>query len=377
MKLGKSILLAILLLCYGSSGYTATRTIDMASIVNCISQYEAVIKKISFSYWYGLSVKERYVDPFVEEMKAKERRIEAQTERQQSSKENTSTSTPINMGVLGLVLLIIISLAIYALRFEDKKFRQMNGLPSREESCNKYQNVQQAQFAAEQGDAAAQTALGQMYYDGLITPQDFKQAYVWFSVATVMGSVAAKKFRDQTVEKLTPAGLEAAQTQATKFFEMYGTKQIQTESEQSLDDTSDVEKKFNEATYVVEKSSEVVVPVQELNSTTEKKSFYRKLLQGDYSLAMTFWVYFFLFNSAISLVQLFLVTQGSAFFLFGSCIAIWWMFSTVLGTIRAALKYNGLRVWSILAIVAVITNAISLLVYTYFIADFLSNMSYQ
>ena len=46
MKLGKSILLAILLLCYGSSGYTATRTINMVSIVTDASQYETVIKKI-------------------------------------------------------------------------------------------------------------------------------------------------------------------------------------------------------------------------------------------------------------------------------------------------------------------------------------------
>ena len=64
MKLGKSILLAILLLCYGSSGYTATRTIDMVSVVTDASQYEPVIKKILRIGWYGLSVELKYIDPW-------------------------------------------------------------------------------------------------------------------------------------------------------------------------------------------------------------------------------------------------------------------------------------------------------------------------
>lgn len=235
---------------------------------------------------------------------------------------------------------------------------------SREEvSCDKYKNVQQVQSSAEQGDVDAQIVLGRMYYDGLNIPQDFKQAYVWFSVAAATGSITAKKLRDQAAVKLTSNGLEIAQAQANKLFEGNFAERVQNRSIQHYND-------------VVHLSDYPNVDRQ-LYSTPEREGFYNKLIHGDLSLPMTFWVYFSLCNGAISLIQFFLVTQGPAFFLFGSCIAIWWMFSTVLGTIRSAFKYNGLKVWSILAIFVVLTNAISLLVYTYFIADFLSNMSYQ
>lgn len=361
MKLGKSILLAILLLCYGSSGYTATRTINMVSIVTDASQYETVIKKILRIGWYGLSAELKYIDPWAHVGSGRSKsdtRIEQLQSRENDKGMDAKT---IGNGVIGVAFAILVFLLLWALRFEDKKFRQMNGLPSREESCNKYQNVQQAQSGAEQGDVDAQIVLGRIYYDGLNTPQDFKQAYVWFSVAAATGSITAKKLRDQTAVKLTANSLEIAQAQANKLFE--GAKQVQNRSLQHYNDVAHL--------------SDYPNVDRQLYSAPEREGFYNKLIHGDLSLPMTFWVYFFLCNGAISLVQFFLVTQGPAFFLFGSCIAIWWMFSTVLGTIRAALKYNGLKVWSILAVVAVLTNAISLLVYTYFIADFLSNMSYQ
>ena len=168
----------------------------ITSIADGISQYEAVIKKISFSYLYVLSAKERYVDPLAE---ARHRRENAQVEQQQS-KDNISTitgpltSSPahIDMRVLGLILLIVVSLALYAIKQPSRATSSKSNEPLKEKEVDVgYEGIQQAQVEAEQGNVAAQIVLGQMYYDGQGTPQDFKQAYIWFSVATAMGSLPA------------------------------------------------------------------------------------------------------------------------------------------------------------------------------------------
>ena len=58
-----------------------------------------------------------------------------------------------------------------------------------------------------------------MYYMGQGVPQDYKQAFVWISVAAASdGKAETMKERDSAAEKLTPKALEEAQQMATALF---------------------------------------------------------------------------------------------------------------------------------------------------------------
>lgn len=373
MNLGKSILLSILLLCYGASGYASTRTIDMVSIVTDSSQCETVIKKILRIGWYGLSAELKYIDPWAH-VGSKRSKSETQIEQPQSLEDNTSTPIQIDTRALGLVLLIILSLAICVLQYSYNK--SSNDAPSKgdehfkeKESDVRYDDIQRAQMAAENGNVVAQTVLGQMYYDGQIIPQDFKQAYIWFSVATAMGSLPAKKLRDQAIEKLTPESIEAAQAQATKFFESLTSKKTQAEYEPDLEEITTEEKELNNAPHKVTKLNKSVTSVKELPNTTEQKTFYKTLLNGDYSLTRTFWVYFLLFNGCLSLlIQTIPIFESLPVFVMSFCIVIWWQISTIIGTIRSAIKYKGPKIWSVMAIAITAINGLFACVYAYVVA---------
>lgn len=64
---------------------------------------------------------------------------------------------------------------------------------------------------AEQGDLNAQYDLGMMYKSGLGVPQNYKLAYIWFSLAAAKGHKDAVKRRDITEKKLGPQQLSEAQ----------------------------------------------------------------------------------------------------------------------------------------------------------------------
>ena len=67
---------------------------------------------------------------------------------------------------------------------------------------------------AEQGDVIDQYDLGVMYYFGTDVPQDYKQAYIWFSVAVTNGYDDAAVKRDKAALELTPDALTEAQAEA-------------------------------------------------------------------------------------------------------------------------------------------------------------------
>jgi hypothetical protein len=73
--------------------------------------------------------------------------------------------------------------------------------------------------AAEQGCANAQWNLGDMYYLGQGVPQDYKQAYIWSSLAAVHGNKDAIKARNIIESELTPASLEKAQQEAAALMQ--------------------------------------------------------------------------------------------------------------------------------------------------------------
>ncbi|MDM8536920.1 SEL1-like repeat protein [Desulfobacterales bacterium HSG17] len=64
---------------------------------------------------------------------------------------------------------------------------------------------------AEQGYAIAQYELGIMYKKGVGFPQNYKQAYIWFSLAAAQGHKDAEKKRNLIERKLTPQQLGYAQ----------------------------------------------------------------------------------------------------------------------------------------------------------------------
>jgi len=73
--------------------------------------------------------------------------------------------------------------------------------------------------AAEQGFDSAQYNLGVMYGSGQGVPQNYSDAYVWFSLAATSGLEDAVHNRDVAAEKLTPEALATAQQRAAKLFD--------------------------------------------------------------------------------------------------------------------------------------------------------------
>lgn len=82
---------------------------------------------------------------------------------------------------------------------------------------------------AEQGDIIAQYALGVMYKKGVGVPQNYKQAYIWFSLAAAQGHKNAEKKRDLIERKLTTRQLGYAQDLAVikqKYITAFATKSV-------------------------------------------------------------------------------------------------------------------------------------------------------
>ncbi len=67
---------------------------------------------------------------------------------------------------------------------------------------------------AEQGDCIDQYDLGAAYYFGNAVPQDYKQAYIWFSVAVTNGYDDAAEKRDKAALELSADALTEAQAEA-------------------------------------------------------------------------------------------------------------------------------------------------------------------
>ena len=71
--------------------------------------------------------------------------------------------------------------------------------------------------SAEQGNAVGQWRLGAMYYDGKGFPQNYIQAYKWFSLAAAKGNENAAHNRDVAASKMTPEQIAEAQRLANEW----------------------------------------------------------------------------------------------------------------------------------------------------------------
>ena len=68
--------------------------------------------------------------------------------------------------------------------------------------------------AANEGDAKAMVALGQLYLQGVGVLQDFVEAHMWFNLAASRGVAEAAKERDAVAAKMTPQQIATAQERA-------------------------------------------------------------------------------------------------------------------------------------------------------------------
>jgi len=71
--------------------------------------------------------------------------------------------------------------------------------------------------AAEQGIAAAQANLGNMYAQGKGVPQDYVKAHKWYNLAGAGGNNQGKQNRDVLEKKMTPSQVTEAQKLASEW----------------------------------------------------------------------------------------------------------------------------------------------------------------
>jgi TPR repeat protein len=70
--------------------------------------------------------------------------------------------------------------------------------------------------AAERGGRDSMEMLGVMYSAGIGVPQDYVEAYIWYSLSTALGNEDARTRRDEMAGKLPPDQLRGAQLEAGK-----------------------------------------------------------------------------------------------------------------------------------------------------------------
>ena len=88
-------------------------------------------------------------------------------------------------------------------------FNNGQGVPQNYEEAFKWYSK-----AAEQGDAWAQNNLGVMYHNGQGVQRDYVEAYKWYSLAAALGHKDAAKNRDNLLGSLTPEQVSEGQRRA-------------------------------------------------------------------------------------------------------------------------------------------------------------------
>ena len=73
-------------------------------------------------------------------------------------------------------------------------------------------------MSAEQGQPMGQSNLGLMYAKGEGVPQDYKEAYAWWSVAKANGQELAEKNLVIVTKKMTKEQIAEAQSLSTEIF---------------------------------------------------------------------------------------------------------------------------------------------------------------
>ena len=136
--------------------------------------------------------------------------------------------------LIALISVILFHVASYAASsFEEiKRMAELGDTVAQLNLGNSYyvgsgtpQNYNEAAkwylVAAKKGNAIAQNNLGMMYSIGIGLPKIFIKAYVWSSVAAAQGNDQAKKNRDAVARELTRMELVRAQKIAQRCFDSH------------------------------------------------------------------------------------------------------------------------------------------------------------
>lgn len=105
---------------------------------------------------------------------------------------------------------------------EPNTFEMPMGKPITTEELEELKD--EFRLAAEQGDSQAQFKMGDLCLGAFGELGNFKEAYVWFSLAAANGYEEAFTERSRLEQRLTPAQLDQAQALAWRFFERYQPK---------------------------------------------------------------------------------------------------------------------------------------------------------
>jgi TPR repeat protein len=74
--------------------------------------------------------------------------------------------------------------------------------------------------AAEMGNAEAQSALGNIFFNGTEVDQDFQAAYMWFRLATAFGRPGDDLKATMAAQRLKKKELDQAEKEAQQKFEV-------------------------------------------------------------------------------------------------------------------------------------------------------------
>jgi TPR repeat protein len=75
--------------------------------------------------------------------------------------------------------------------------------------------------AAEQGNVAAQSKLGAIYYGGRGVPQDLAQAYFWMLLARANGDATSKMLAPSVTARLTLSQANSIEQQADAWLQQH------------------------------------------------------------------------------------------------------------------------------------------------------------
>ena len=99
------------------------------------------------------------------------------------------------------------------------------------------------------------------------------------------------------------------------------------------------------------------------NQEINKKGFLKRLMDGDFGLAKTYWLYGVLVNIVISLMfEIPVISESLGLILILLLATIIYTISLMIGIWKAANRYTGKKVWAFLAKIAVVLGVIQMAV---------------
>lgn len=100
--------------------------------------------------------------------------------------------------------------------------------------------------------------------------------------------------------------------------------------------------------------------VETTTSSSTEKGFFGKLANGDFGLAKTYWLYGVLVRVVVGIISNAATSIGGFVILMLAYTA--YETAVIMGTWRAANKYQGQKIWAVLAKITVVLGVVMLVV---------------